>query len=191
MHKKRVAILISGRGSNMESLISACEAPDFPCEIVAVLSNKSEAQGLVFADLRAIATYAIPHKEFNGREAHEAAIHEKLLEISPDFIALAGYMRILTAEFVEKWQGKMINIHPSLLPKFKGTETHRRALEAGEREHGCSVHFVTKDLDDGPIIAQAKVPVLKNDTVETLSARVLKEEHILYPKALAMVAEGK
>jgi phosphoribosylglycinamide formyltransferase 1 len=187
MIKKRVAVLISGRGSNMESLIAACADPDFPAEIVAVLSNKSDAKGLESAAAKGIATFAIAHKDYETRSSHDAAMHETLLSIAPDVVALAGYMRILTPEFVGKWDGKMINIHPSLLPKFKGARTHERALEAGETEHGCTVHFVTADLDDGPIIAQAKVPVMPGDTPDSLSARVLVEEHRLYPLALKKI----
>jgi phosphoribosylglycinamide formyltransferase-1/phosphoribosylamine--glycine ligase/phosphoribosylglycinamide formyltransferase/phosphoribosylformylglycinamidine cyclo-ligase len=191
MIKKRVAVLISGRGSNMESLIAACADPDFPAEIVGVISNKADAKGLETAAATGIATFAIPHKDYESRSSHDAAVHETLLKLAPDFVALAGYMRILTPEFVAKWEGKMINIHPSLLPKYKGTHTHERALEAGDKEHGCTVHFVTAELDDGPIIAQAKVPVLAGDTPETLSARVLIEEHKLYPKALNILCLGK
>ncbi len=187
MIKKRVAVLISGRGSNMESLIAACADPAYPAEIVAVLSNKSDAKGLESAAAKGIATFAIAHKDYETRSSHDAAMHETLLSIAPDVVALAGYMRIMTPEFVAKWHGKMINIHPSLLPKFKGTHTHERALEAGETEHGCTVHFVTAELDDGPIIAQAKVPVLPDDTPDTLSARVLVEEHKLYPQALKKI----
>jgi phosphoribosylglycinamide formyltransferase 1 len=187
MIKKRVAVLISGRGSNMESLIAACADPAFPAEIVAVLSNRCDAKGLESAATKGIPTYAIPHKDYETRSSHDAAMHKTLLSIAPDVVALAGYMRILTPAFVAKWEGKLINIHPSLLPKFKGTHTHERALEAGETEHGCSVHFVTAELDDGPIIAQAKVPILPGDKPETLSARVLVEEHRLYPLALKKI----
>jgi phosphoribosylglycinamide formyltransferase 1 len=189
--KKRVAVLISGRGSNMEALIAACADPAYPAQIVGVLSNKADARGLEFADAKGIPARAIPHKDYASREAHDAAMHEALTALQPDIIACAGYMRIMTPEFVAKWEGRMINIHPSLLPLFKGTHTHERALEAGVTEHGCSVHYVTAALDDGPVIAKARVPVLPGDTPETLSARVLVEEHRLYPKALRVVCESK
>jgi phosphoribosylglycinamide formyltransferase 1 len=188
--KKRVAVLISGRGSNMEALVRACNDADYPARIVGVLSNKADAKGLDFARANGIAAIAIPHKDFPSREAHDAAMHAALVELAPDIIACAGYMRIMTADFVKKWEGRMINIHPSLLPDFKGTHTHERALAAGVREHGCSVHYVTAELDDGPVIAQARVPVLPGDTPDTLSARVLMEEHKLYPQALRMVCEA-
>jgi phosphoribosylglycinamide formyltransferase 1 len=189
MIKKRVAVLISGRGSNMESLIAACTEPEFPAEIIGVISNKADALGLVSAASKNIPTFAIPHKDYKTRASHDAAVHETLLSLAPDVVALAGYMRIMTPEFVEKWQGKMINIHPSLLPDFKGTNTHERALEAGVKTHGCTVHYVTAGLDEGPNIAQAIVPVLHGDTPETLQARVLVEEHKLYPIALKMICE--
>ena len=188
-NRKRVAVLISGRGSNMEALERACRDADYPAQIVGVISNKADAKGLEYAAAHGIAALAIPHKNYPTREAHDAAMHEALIALQPDFIACAGYMRIMTPEFVSKWEGRMLNIHPSLLPEFKGTHTHERALEAGVKEHGCSVHFVTAELDDGPVIAQAKVPVLAGDTPDSLSARVLVEEHKLYPKALRMVCE--
>jgi phosphoribosylglycinamide formyltransferase 1 len=188
--KKRVAVLISGRGSNMEALVRATADPAYPAQIVGVLSNKADAKGLEFAAAKGIPARAIPHKDYPSREAHDAAMHEALLALQPDIIACAGYMRIMTPGFVEKWEGRMINIHPSLLPLFKGTHTHERALEAGVAEHGCSVHYVTAALDDGPVIAQAKVKVLPGDTAETLAARVLVEEHKLYPMALRMVCGG-
>lgn len=187
--KKRVAVLISGRGSNMEALVRACEDPDYPAQIVGVLSNKADAKGLEFAAAKGIPAIAVPNKDYASREAHDAALNEALVSLQPDIIACAGYMRIMTAAFVAKWQGRMINIHPSLLPDFKGTHTHERALAAGVSEHGCSVHYVTAELDDGPVIAQARIPVLPVDTPETLAARVLFEEHKLYPLALKMVCE--
>ena len=190
MLKKRVAMLISGRGSNMEALVRACRDADYPAQIIGVLSNKADAKGLEFATANGIPALAIPHKNYPTREAHDTAMHKALVDLQPDFIACAGYMRIMTPDFVKKWEGKMLNIHPSLLPDFKGTHTHERALEAGVKEHGCSVHFVTAELDDGPVIAQARVPVLEGDTPETLAARVLVEEHRLYPAALRIVCEG-
>ncbi len=189
MIKKRVAVLISGRGSNMECLIAACADPEFPAEIIGVISNKADALGLVSAASKNIPTFAIPHKDYETRASHDAAVHETLLSLAPDVVALAGYMRIMTPEFVNQWQGKMINIHPSLLPDFKGTHTHERAIEAGVKTHGCTVHYVTAGLDEGPNIAQSVVPVFDGDTPDSLQARVLVEEHRLYPKALKMVCE--
>lgn len=173
----------------MEALVRACEDPDYPAEIVGVLSNKADAKGLEFAAANGIPAIAVPHKQYADREAHDAALHEALATLKPDIIACAGYMRIMTAAFVAKWEGRMINIHPSLLPDFKGTHTHERALAAGVSEHGCSVHYVTAELDDGPVIAQARVPVLPGDTPDMLAARILIEEHKLYPLALKMVCE--
>jgi phosphoribosylglycinamide formyltransferase 1 len=189
MKKRRVAVLISGRGSNMEALIAACTDPGFPAEIVGVLSNKADAKGLEFAAGKGIPSRAVPHKDYPTRAAHDAALHEALLDLKPDLVACAGYMRIMTPEFVAKWEGRMINIHPALLPDFKGLHTHERAIAAGVREHGCTVHYVTAGMDEGPIIAQARVRTTADDTPETLSARVLAEEHKLYPKALKMVCE--
>jgi phosphoribosylglycinamide formyltransferase 1 len=191
LRKKRVAVLISGRGSNMAALVAAARDPAYPAEIVAVLSNKADAAGLAFARDNGIAARAVPQADYPYRKAHEAALGEALADIGPDIICLAGYMRLMSPEFVEQWQGRMINIHPALLPSFKGLDTHARALEAGVRIHGCSVHFVTAGMDDGPIIAQAAVPVVAGDTEETLTARVLAAEHRLYPLALRMVAEGR
>lgn len=189
--KKRVAILISGRGSNMEALIRAAEAPDYPAEIVGVLSNRADAAGLAFAAAAGIATAVCSHKDFTGREAFDAALQAMLEGWRAEIVCLAGFMRILTPGFVEKWEGRMLNIHPSLLPAFKGLDTHRRAIEAGTTEHGCTVHFVTAGLDDGPPILAARVPVLPGDTPEALAARVLAEEHRVYPEALALVARSE
>lgn len=189
--KKRVAILISGRGSNMRVLIEAASAPDYPAQIVLVLSNVADAGGLAFAKARGIATAIVEHKNYASREAFDRAMDEKLAEAKVELIALAGFMRLLSTDFVEQWRGRMINIHPSLLPAYKGLHTHRRAIEAGEAFAGCTVHFVTPELDDGPAILQAKVPVLPGDSEETLAARVLAEEHRIYPQALRLVAEGK
>ncbi len=186
--KKRVAVLISGRGSNMKSLVEAARAPDYPAEIVLVISNKPDAAGLKFARAQNIRAIAINGKAFENREAHEAAIHHTLVEHNIEFVCLAGYMRILNEGFVEKWSGKILNIHPSLLPKYPGLNTHQRALDAGDKKHGCTVHIVTGELDAGPIVAQAEVPVLAGDDTENLIARVLVQEHLLYPKALRIVA---
>ncbi|MCW5674371.1 MAG: phosphoribosylglycinamide formyltransferase [Xanthobacteraceae bacterium] len=189
--KKRVAILISGRGSNMRALIEAAKAKDFPAEIVLVLSNVPDAGGLDFARQHGIETQVIEHKKFPSREIFDNAMDVALNRANAEIVCLAGFMRLLSPRFVEKWRGQMINIHPSLLPAYKGLHTHSRAIEAGEKLAGCTVHFVTPELDDGPTILQAKVPVLPGDTEETLSARVLEQEHKIYPQALRLVAEGK
>ncbi|AWI88859.1 phosphoribosylglycinamide formyltransferase [Methylobacterium sp. DM1] len=188
--KKRVAILISGRGSNMVSLIEAARAPDYPAEIVLVLSNRPDAAGLDRARAAGIPARAIDHKAYPNRAHFDAALQAELEGAGIELIVLAGFMRILTDAFVEAWGGRMINIHPSLLPLFKGTHTHERALEAGVRLHGCTVHYVVPELDAGPIVAQAAVPVLPDDDADTLSARVIVQEHRLYPAALAVIAGG-
>lgn len=189
--RKRVAILISGRGSNMTALIEAAKAPDYPAEIVGVISDRADAHGLVAAAANGIPTSVVARRDFADKQAHDKAIDAALVALKAEVVALAGYMRILSAPLVQRWQGRMINIHPALLPSFKGLDTHRRALDAGCRIHGCTVHFVTPEMDDGPIIAQAAVPVLSGDTEPALAARVLKVEHRLYPMALALVCEGK
>jgi phosphoribosylglycinamide formyltransferase 1 len=186
----RVAILISGRGSNMVSLIEAAKASDFPAEIALVLSNRPDAAGLERAKEAGIATLAIDHKAYETREGFEQALDAALTEHDIAFICLAGFMRVLTDWFVERWAGRMVNIHPSLLPLFRGTHTHRRALEEGVLVHGCTVHFVVPELDAGPIIAQAAVPVVPGDTEESLATRVIVQEHRLYPKALRMICDG-
>ncbi|PHP68215.1 phosphoribosylglycinamide formyltransferase [Zhengella mangrovi] len=188
--RKRTAVLISGRGSNMTALIQAAMDPSFPAEIALVISNKADAKGLETARKAGIATRVISYRDHGSREAHDAAIDAALREAGIEIVALAGYMRLLTPGFVRSWQGRMINIHPALLPLFKGLDTHNRALDAGVRVHGCTVHFVTPDMDEGPIIAQAAVPVKTGDTEDTLAARVLEAEHATYPEALAMVARG-
>lgn len=187
---KRVSILISGRGSNMIALIRAARDSAFPAEIVGVISDKADAGGLKLAAAEGIANRAILRRDFASKDAHDAAIDAALVEMGAEIVCLAGYMRLLTAGFVQKWAGRMINIHPSLLPSFKGLDTHKRALDAGLLIHGCTVHYVTHDMDAGPIIAQAAVPVLPGDDADALSARVLKAEHQLYPQALRMVAAG-
>lgn len=184
--KTPIAVLISGRGSNLQCLIDACAQPDYPARIVAVISNRPGAYGLERAREAGIAAIAIDHKAYETREDFEAALDAALREAGAEFVCLAGFMRILTPGFVNAWSGRMINIHPSLLPKFKGVDTHARAIEAGESEHGCTVHWVTAGMDEGPVIAQARVPVLPGDTPETLAARVLVEEHRLYPEALKL-----
>ena len=188
--RKRVAVLISGRGSNMEALADAAADPLFPAEIVLVLSNRPDAGGLRAAAERGIGTAAIDQKAFPDRLTHEAALIQALDAARPDVVCLAGYMRLLTPDFVRRYAGRMINIHPSLLPLFPGLHTHARALEAGVRIHGCTVHFVTEVMDEGPIIAQAAVAVRAGDTADTLAARLLKAEHRLYPHALRLVLDG-
>ncbi|HEY0107750.1 MAG TPA: phosphoribosylglycinamide formyltransferase [Rhizomicrobium sp.] len=189
--KKRVAVLISGRGSNMRALIEAARAPDYPAQIALVLSNVETAAGLDFARDAGIETIAVSHKKFATREAFDDFIDARLELFEVEFVCLAGYMRILSDAFARKWEGAMINIHPSLLPAFPGTHVHERVLAAGVKTSGCTVHFVVPELDAGPIIAQATVPVLPGDTAGTLAARVLEEEHALYPAALKLVAQGK
>ena len=186
--RARVAILISGRGSNMAALIEAARSPDFPAEIALVLANKRDAGGLETARSAGIATEIVESKAYGDRAAFEAAMQERLAEHRIELVCLAGFMRILSPPFVESWRGRLLNIHPSLLPALRGLHTHERALEAGLTEHGCTVHFVEPELDAGPTIAQARVPVLPADTPESLAARVLVEEHRLYPVALAQVA---
>lgn len=189
--RRRVAILISGRGSNMAALIEAARAKDYPAEIVLVASNRPDAAGLEFAAKHGIATSIVDHKQFASREAFDATLQETLERARIEIVCLAGFMRMLTTPFVEKWRGRMLNIHPSLLPEFKGLDTHARALAAGAKVHGCTVHFVVPELDSGPIVLQEKVPVLAGDTEEMLAARVLEAEHRIYPAALRMVADGK
>jgi phosphoribosylglycinamide formyltransferase 1 len=189
--RRRVAVLISGRGSNMASLIEAAQDPAYPAEIVLVVSNRPDAGGLERARAAGIATAVVDHKGHPDRASFDAALDATLREHGIEIVCLAGFMRILTPAFVESWAGRMLNIHPSLLPAFKGTDTHARALAAGVAKHGCTVHFVTPELDSGPIVAQAEVPVLPNDTEDTLAARVLAQEHLLYPRALALVASGQ
>lgn len=191
MQKKRVAVLISGRGSNMDVLIEACKDPSFPAEIVAVLSNKAEAAGLISARSHGIAAYAVPQGDYASRSDHEAALQIILDEVQPDIICLAGYMRLISEAFSLRWEGRMINIHPALLPLYKGLDTHNRALADGVKLHGCTVHYVTAGMDDGPIIAQAAVPVLSGDDEASLGLRVLAAEHLLYPHALRLVASDQ
>jgi phosphoribosylglycinamide formyltransferase-1 len=189
MSRKRVAVLISGRGSNMAALIAAAREPDYPAEIALVVSNRPAAAGLKAAEAAGIATTVVDHAPYGkDREAFERAVDEELAAHRIELVCLAGFMRQLTPWFVRRWHGRLINIHPSLLPAFKGLDTHARALAAGVKIHGASVHFVTEDLDSGAIIAQAAVPVRDDDTAETLAARVLAAEHRIYPLALKLVA---
>lgn len=186
--RRRVGVLISGRGSNMATLVAAAARPDYPAEIVAVLSNRPEALGLAHAAAAGIPAEAVDHRAYPDREAFERALDARLAAARVELLCLAGFMRVLTPWFVERWAGRMLNIHPSLLPLFRGTHTHAQALAAGVRVHGCTVHFVVPELDAGPIVAQAAVPVLPGDDAAALAARVLVEEHRLYPAALALVA---
>jgi phosphoribosylglycinamide formyltransferase 1 len=189
--KKRVAILISGRGSNMASLLDAAAAPGYPATVALVLSNRPDAGGIARASEAGIETAVVDHKEFPDRESFERAMDATLVEAGIEIVCLAGFMRVLTPWFVSRWVGRMINIHPSLLPLFRGTHTHRQALDAGVRVHGCTVHFVVPELDSGPIIAQACIPVFPGDDEAALAARVLVEEHKIYPQALAQLASGQ
>jgi phosphoribosylglycinamide formyltransferase-1 len=189
--RRRTAVLISGRGSNMAALIAAARAPDFPAEIALALSNRSDAAGIALARDAGVAAAVVDHKIYAGRDEFEASM-QALLEIHGiELICLAGFMRILGAPFLARWAGRIINIHPSLLPAFRGLDTHARALAAGVKLHGCTVHFVEPELDAGPIIAQAAVEVADDDTPESLGARVLAQEHLLYPRALGLVAAGR
>ena len=190
--KRRVGILISGRGSNMAALLDAARDPDYPAEVALVVSNRPHAPGIALAAEAGVPVAAIDHRRFgHDRSAHEAAIDAALREAGADIICCAGYMRLLTPFLVAVWQGRMLNIHPSLLPVFPGLHTHRRALAAGVKLHGCTVHLVTDAMDDGPILAQAAVPVLPDDTEESLAARVLVQEHRIYPAALAAFASRR
>jgi len=189
MRKVPTAILISGRGSNMLALAKAALAPDYPAEIVAVAANIPEAPGLQLAADMGIPVIALDHQAFKSREAFDREMHSRLLPFSPEIICCAGFMRILSPWFVEQWPNQILNIHPSLLPKYKGLNTHQRAIEAGDNFHGCSVHFVNERLDDGDVILQDKVKITKGDTPERLSEKVLKLEHPLYIKALKKVAK--
>lgn len=188
--RKRVVVFVSGSGSNMMALVDACDAADFPCEIVAVISDKSTAGGLAKASGRGIATFAFERKSYADKAAHEQAILDELARLAPDFICLAGYMRLLSGTFIQRYEGRILNIHPSLLPLFPGLHTHQRALDAGMKVAGCTVHVVTEGMDEGPIISQAVVPVLGGDTADSLAARILTVEHLSYPLALRQVASG-
>jgi phosphoribosylglycinamide formyltransferase 1 len=192
MAKKRVAVLISGRGSNMASLITAAKNDSYPAEIALVLSNRTDAAGLAHAKSQGIATAIVDHAQYGkDREAFERALQAVLVAHRIDLVCLAGFMRLLTPWFVGQWQGRMLNIHPALLPAFKGLHTHERALAAGVKTHGATVHFVSPEMDSGEIILQAEVPVLAGDTPETLAARVLEVEHRIYPQALKQVAKAQ
>src|SRR3954468_24097565 len=187
----RTAVLISGRGSNLAVLVDACRAPDYPADIALVISNRTDAPGLETARERDVPARVIPHKNFASRESFDAPVDEALRQADVSLVCEAGFMRIHSEWFVRRWEGRILNIHPSLLPAFPGIRVHEQALAAGVKVSGCTVHFVTPELDSGPIIAQAVVPVLPDDTPESLGARVLAEEHKLYPEALKLVAAGK
>lgn len=189
--KQRVVVLISGSGSNLQAIIDATQAADYPGEICAVISNKENAYGLERARRAGIEAIALNHQAYNSREAFDAALKVKIDPLAPDAVVLAGFMRILTPSFVCAYQGRMLNIHPSLLPKYPGLHTHQRALEAQDATHGVTVHFVTGELDGGPSVLQATVPVLQNDTVDTLAERVLEQEHKIYPLALRWLLQGR
>ncbi|MBI4184293.1 MAG: phosphoribosylglycinamide formyltransferase [Proteobacteria bacterium] len=191
MARLRVAVLISGRGSNLAALIAACRTPDHPAEIGLVVSNEPAAAGLAHAGRAGIPVRVVPHRDFSDRPAFEAALDAELRAGGAGLVCLAGFMRILTAPFVERWRDRLINIHPSLLPAFRGLDTHARALAAGVRVSGCTVHFVRPETDAGPIICQAAVPVLPDDDAERLAARVLAAEHRIYPLAVRLFAEGR
>lgn len=189
--KKRVAILISGRGSNMMALVEAARAKDYPAQIVSIISSRPDAAGLAWAKAQGLPAVAMDHKAHATREAFDEAVHATLVEAHADLIALAGFMRIQSAGFVRRWEGRQLNIHPSLLPLFKGLHPHKQALDAGVKVSGCTVHFVTEEMDSGPIVAQAAVPVAEDDTADSLAERILRAEHTLYPHALALVASGR
>lgn len=188
---RTIVILISGRGSNMQAIIQAAQNEKWPVKIAAVISNRADASGLHHATEQGIPAIVVPHKDYATREAFDDALQSRIDEFAPDLVVLAGFMRVLTARFVAQYAGRMLNIHPSLLPSFIGLATHRQALAAGVKIHGATVHFVTADLDHGPIVAQATVPVLPDDTEETLAARVLEQEHLIYPQAVRSFIEGR
>ena len=187
----RLVVLISGNGSNLQAIIDNIANKNLPAQIVAVISNKAGAYGLERAKKAGIEHHVLSYNDFTDREHYDLALKNLIDEYQPDLIILAGFMRILSDEFVQHYSQKMMNIHPSLLPKYKGLNTHQRALDAGEKEHGCSVHFVTTELDDGPVILQATVSIEDNDTAETLATRVHQQEHRIYPEAIRLFAEKK
>lgn len=188
---KSIVILISGRGSNMESLLAAVARGDVPVRVAAIISNRPDAKGLETAAAQGVPTAVVDHKAYAGREAFDAALVECIDRFAPDLVVLAGFMRILTEGFVRHYDGRLLNIHPSLLPSFPGLHTHQRALEEGVRIHGCTVHFVTPALDHGPVVVQAAVPVFDGDDEASLAARVLAQEHVVYPLAVRWFAEGR
>lgn len=189
--KLPLVVLISGRGSNLQSIIDAAADGSLPVDVRAVLSNEPDAYGLTRASRAGIETLVLNHREYGSRDAYDAALMKRIDVFEPGLVALAGFMRILTPAFVNHYRGRLMNIHPSLLPDFPGLDTHQRALDAGVKEHGASVHFVTPDLDGGPVIIQARVPVKVSDDADTLAARVLEKEHVIYPRAIKWFAEGR
>ncbi|MFM0338135.1 phosphoribosylglycinamide formyltransferase [Paraburkholderia fungorum] len=188
---KKLVILISGRGSNMEAIVRACSSEGWPAQVAAVIANRPDAAGLAFAASHGIATTVVDHRQFPDRDSFDAALAREIDGFAPDLVALAGFMRVLTPGFVDHYTGRMLNVHPSLLPSFPGLKTHQQALDAGVRLHGASVHFVTSQLDHGPIVAQAAVPVEHGDTPAMLAERVLATEHIIYPRAVRWFVEGR
>ena len=188
---KNIVILISGRGSNMEAIVQACAQRQWPARIAAIISNKADATGLQFAQAHGIATAVVPHQDYPDRAAFDTALMETIDHYQPDLVVLAGFMRVLTDAFVNHYDGRLLNIHPSLLPAFPGLHTHERALEAGVKVHGATVHFVTATLDHGPVLMQAAVPVLPDDTPDTLASRVLQQEHVIYPQAVQWFINGQ
>jgi phosphoribosylglycinamide formyltransferase-1 len=189
LEKLNLAVFISGRGSNMKSIVAACKDPDFPFRVCLVLSNRPDAAGLLYAQSENIPTAVVDHKSFNTREDFETKVQQTLSAYPVNLIALAGFLRVLTAGFIAHWPGRIINIHPSLLPDYKGLDTHARAIADGQKQAGCTVHYVVPAIDSGKIIIQRAVPILPEDNPDTLAARVLEQEHIAYPEALRMVAE--
>ncbi|OAJ57450.1 phosphoribosylglycinamide formyltransferase [Paraburkholderia ginsengiterrae] len=188
---KKLVILISGRGSNMEAIVRACSAEGWPAQVAAVIANRPDAAGLAFAASHGIATAVVDHRQFPDRDSFDAALAQQIDGFAPELVVLAGFMRVLTAGFVDHYAGRMLNVHPSLLPSFPGLKTHQQALDAGVRLHGASVHFVTSQLDHGPIVVQSAVPVETGDTPATLAERVLATEHIIYPRAVRWFVEGR
>ncbi len=188
---KKLVILISGRGSNMEAIVRACSRERWPAQVAAVIANRPDAAGLAFAASHGIATAVVDHRQFPDRESFDAALAHEIDTFAPDLVALAGFMRVLTPGFVDRYAGRMLNVHPSLLPSFAGLKTHQQALDAGVRLHGASVHFVTSQLDHGPIVIQSAVPVLAGDDAAALAERVLATEHIIYPRAARWFVEGR
>lgn len=187
---KNIVILISGRGSNMEAIVKAAQAEQWPARVAAVVSNRADAEGLQFAQAHGVATAVVANRDYPTRETFDSALQQVIDAHQPDLVVLAGFLRILTPGFVEHYAGRMLNVHPSLLPAFPGLHTHRQALEAGVKKHGATVHFVTAELDHGPIVAQAGVDVHEDDTEDTLAARVLEQEHRIYPRAVRQFVEG-
>ena len=188
---KKLVILISGRGSNMEAIVRACSREGWPAQVAAVIANRPDAAGLAFAASQGIATAVVDHRQFPDRDSFDAALAREIDGFSPDLVVLAGFMRVLTPGFVDRYAGRMLNVHPSLLPSFAGLKTHQQALDAGVRLHGASVHFVTSQLDHGPIVIQSAVPVLSGDDAAALAARVLVTEHVIYPRAVRWFVEGR